>query len=160
MKAGPKNRLRAMDIHRIVDVFNRRAEGPKYARLVSFDAIEKNDFNLTLPRYIDSQTPDDRQDIEGHLGGGIPVSDIDALQRSWEVCPSLRQSLFNDNRPGYVDLAIAKSEIKQTVDTHPEFAAVISRMNRHFDTWRKKTSISLKKLDVGAHPKQVVASLG
>src|SRR6266478_1187094 len=57
MKDGPKNRLRAQDIHKIVDVFNKHLEVPKYARMVSFEEIEKNDFNLNLPRYIDSQTP-------------------------------------------------------------------------------------------------------
>jgi len=100
MKDGPKNRLRAMDIHRIVDVFSNRRDVPKYARMVSFAEIEKNDFNLNLPRYIDSQTPEDLQDIEGHLRGGIPVADVDALERYWEVCPDLRQALFKKSGPG------------------------------------------------------------
>ncbi len=72
MKDGPKNRLREQDIHKIVDVFNKRLEVPKYARMVTIEEIEKNEFNLNLPRYIDSQTPEDLQDIEGHLRGGIP----------------------------------------------------------------------------------------
>src|SRR2546427_8180955 len=72
MKDGPKNRLRAQDIHKIVDVFTRQLDIPKYARLVSFAEIEKNEFNLNLPRYIDSQAPEDMQDIAGHLCGGIP----------------------------------------------------------------------------------------
>ena len=55
MKDGPKNRLRAQDIHQIVDVFNKRLDVPKYSRMVSVDEIEKNEFNLNLPRYIDSQ---------------------------------------------------------------------------------------------------------
>ena len=79
MKDGPKNRLRAQDIHKIVDVFNKRLDVPKYSRMVPFEEIEKNEFNLNLPRYIDSQTPEDLQDIEGHLHGGIPAADIDAL---------------------------------------------------------------------------------
>ena len=73
MKDGPKNRLRAQDIHKIVDVFTRRLEVPKYSRMVGVEEIEKNDFNLNLPRYIDSQQAEDLQDIEGHLQGGIPV---------------------------------------------------------------------------------------
>jgi type I restriction enzyme M protein len=80
LKDGNKNRLRAMDIHKIVDVFNKRLEVPKYSRMVGVEEIEKNEFNLNLPRYIDSQEPEDIQDIEGHLRGGIPVADIDALQ--------------------------------------------------------------------------------
>src|SRR5712692_2437251 len=111
MKDGPKNRLRSMDIHKIVDVFNRHLEVPKYSRMVSFEEIEKNEFNLNLPRYIDSQTPEDIQDIEGHLTGGIPAADVDALQRYWEVCSQLRQVLFKANRPGYLDLAVEKAAI-------------------------------------------------
>jgi type I restriction enzyme M protein len=76
-KDGNKNRLRAMDIHKIVDVFNKRLEIPQYSRMVSVAEIEKNDFNLNLPRYIDSRQPEDVQDIAGHLSGGIPIADID-----------------------------------------------------------------------------------
>ncbi len=103
MKDGPKNRLRDMDIHKIVDVFTKRLDVPKYARMVPVEEIEKNDFNLNLPRYIDSQTPEDLQDIAGHLRGGIPEADVDALQRYWEVCPELRHTLFKRNRPGYLE---------------------------------------------------------
>src|SRR5437870_635577 len=106
MKDGPKNRLRSMDIHKIVDVFNKRLDVPKYARMVPFAEIEKNEFNLNLPRYIDSQTPEDLQDIAGHLKGGIPAADVDALERYWAVCPQLRHTLFKEGRPGYVDLAV------------------------------------------------------
>jgi type I restriction enzyme M protein len=115
MKDGPKNRLRAQDIHEIVDVFNRRLEVAKYSRTVSFEEIEKNEFNLNLARYIDSQQAEDLQDIDGHLRGGIPVRDVDALCRYWKVCPNLRQVLFNTNRPGYVDLAVEKTAIKSTI---------------------------------------------
>ena len=77
MKDGPKNRLRSMDIHKIVDVFNKRLDVPKCSRMVPFSEIEQNEFNLNLPRYIDSQTSEDMQDIAGHLQGGIPASDVD-----------------------------------------------------------------------------------
>ncbi len=87
MKDGPKNRLRAQDIHRIVDVFTRQAELPKYARMVGLEEIEKNEFNLNLPRYIDSQDAEDVQDIEGHLRGGIPAADVEALDRYWQRLP-------------------------------------------------------------------------
>src|SRR5882762_6613297 len=106
MKDGPKNRLRAQDIHKIIDAFTKRLEIPKYSRMVSIEEIEKNDFNLNLPRYIDSQTAEDLQDIDGHLRGGIPVRDVDDLQRFWTVCPELREVLFKANRPAYVDLAV------------------------------------------------------
>jgi type I restriction enzyme M protein len=159
MKDGPKNRLRAQDIHKIVDAFTRRLEVPRYSRMVSYDDIEKNDFNLNLPRYIDSQTPEDIQDIAGHLQGGIPVRDIDALEPYWKVCPQLRQTLFKPNRPGYLDLAVEKQTVKSTIYEYPKFATFISGMNAHFDAWRKKSASALKKLQAGCHPKEIIARL-
>jgi type I restriction enzyme M protein len=80
VKDGNKNRLREQDIHKIVDVFNKQTEVPKYARMVSVAEIEQNEYNLNIPRYIDSQEPEDRQDIEAHLLGDIPRQDIDDLE--------------------------------------------------------------------------------
>lgn len=159
MKDGPKNRLRDMDIHKIVDVFTRRLDVPKYARMVPLAEIEQNEFNLNLPRYIDSQTPEDLQDIEGHLRGGIPAADIDALQRYWAVCPQLRPSLFTTNRPGYVDLAVEKAAIKSAIYGHPEFTSFIAEMNAHFVDWRRKSAMTLKALQADCHPKEVIAQL-
>ncbi|MEO8748715.1 MAG: type I restriction-modification system subunit M [Rhodanobacter sp.] len=158
-KDGPKNRLRSRDVHRIVDVFTRQQDVPKYARMVPFAEIEKNDGNLNLPRYIDSQPAEDRQDIEAHLKGGIPVADVDALQRYWAVCPDLRQALFQPNRPGYVDLTVDKAAIKPAIYEHPQFAAFISGMNTHFEQWRDQAASTLKALDTGCHPKDVIAEL-
>lgn len=159
MKDGPKNRLRSQDIHKIVDVFAKQAELPGYARMVPFAEIEKNDYNLNLPRYIDSQQEEDRQDIEGHLRGGIPQADLDALQSYWDVCPGLRQALFGPNRPGYLDLAVDKADIRATIYGHPEFTAFIDAMNTHFEAWRKRAVKSLKALEAGAHPKEVIHTL-
>jgi len=159
MKDGPKNRLRAQDIHKIVDVFTRRLEVPKYSRMVPVEEIERNEFNLNLPRYIDSQEPEDIQDIEGHLRGGIPAADVDALQRYWDVCPQLRHTLFKKNRPGYLDLAVEKTQIKSAIYEHAEFAAFIADMNEHFAVWRQRSVVTLKALQAGCHPKEVIAAL-
>jgi len=159
MKDGPKNRLRAQDIHRIVDVFTNAIEVPKYSRMVPFDEIERNEFNLNLPRYIDSQQPEDLQDIEGHLRGGIPVRDVDALERYWEICPELRKALFKKNRAGYVDLRVEKAAIKPTIYEHPEFKAFTSKMHDHFATWRRKSARKLCELKKGIHPKEVIGDL-
>jgi type I restriction enzyme M protein len=159
MKDGPKNRLRAQDIHTIVDIFNRRLEVAKYSRMVPVEEIERNEFNLNLPRYIDSQPAEDLEDIEGHLRGGIPERDVEALCRYWKICPNLRQALFKPNRPGYVDLAVDKAAIKSTIYGHPEFATFIARMNTHFTTWLQKTEKTLRQLKPGFHPKQIIAAL-
>jgi type I restriction enzyme M protein len=159
LKDGNKNRLRDRDIHRIVDVFTRRQSVPGFARLVPIAEIEKNDFNLNLPRYIDSQAVEDIQDIEGHLRGGIPAADVDALQRYWDVCPQLRQALFKPNRRGYLDLAVDKAAIKATIYSHPEFVAFIERMNTLFEAWRSQAAEGLKGMGAGCHPKTVIHEL-
>jgi type I restriction enzyme M protein len=159
MKDGPKNRLRSQDIHKMVDTFNRRLQIPKYSRMVSFEEIEKNEFNLNLPRYIDSQPEEDIQDIEGHLKGGIPVRDIDALQKYWDVCPKLREALFRDNRPGYLDLSVDKSAIRSKLYDHLEFVAFVAGMKAHFAEWRDKAAKVLRQFKVGCHPKDLIARL-
>ncbi|MBZ9859701.1 type I restriction-modification system subunit M [Mesorhizobium sp. CA12] len=159
MKDGPKNRLRSQDIHKIVDAFTRHTDIAGFSRMVPFAEIEKNDFNLNLPRYIDSQKQEDRQDIEGHLRGGIPQADIDALQPYWAVCPALKKALFKERRPGYVELTIEKTAIKSAIFDHPEFVAFTQGMNKHFDAWRVRTAEKLKALKPGHHPKEVIFDL-
>lgn len=160
IKDGPKNRLREMDIHKIVDVFNKQTEQPKYSRMVRIEEIEKNEFNLNIPRYIDSQEPEDIQDIEGHLRGGIPLADVDGLDEYWSVCPQLQGSLFTEMRPGYLSLAIDQSTINPAIYDHPEFANFKTKMETLFADWRNKTATSLKALEHGCHPKTVIADLG
>ena len=160
MKDGPKNRLRDCDIHKIVDTFNRRDDSdPKYSRMVGIEEIEKNDFNLNIPRYIDSQQAEDIQDIEGHLKGGIPSADVDALQPYWNVCPQLRQTLFKANRPGYLDLAVSKQAVKSSIYEHPEFVSFITSMSALFADWQQRSSQTLKALQVNCHPKTVIHEL-
>ncbi|MFA5055593.1 MAG: N-6 DNA methylase [Dehalococcoidia bacterium] len=159
MKDGPKNRLRSQDIHKIVDVFTRQLEIPKYSRMVSLTEIEKNEFNLNLPRYIDSTEPEDMQDIEGHLKGGIPVADVEALERYWTVCADLKKALFKTNRPGYMDLAVDKTAIKPTIHQHPEFVAYAKRMNTVFAEWRKKSANTLRQLKADCKPKEIIFNL-
>ncbi|MDD2800125.1 MAG: type I restriction-modification system subunit M [Methylococcales bacterium] len=159
IKDGNKNRLRDMDIHQIVDVFNKCLERAKYSRMVSVEEIEKNEFNLNIPRYIDSQQAEDIQDIEGHLKGGIPSADVDALQSYWDVCPQLRATLFKANRPGYLDLAVAKQAIKPTIYQHPEFVTFIDSMNALFADWQQRSAVTLKSLQAGCHPKTIIAQL-
>ncbi len=160
MKDGPKNRLRERDIHRIVDAFTTLdGSDPRYARMVGFDEIEKNDFNLNLPRYIDSSTPEDPQDIDAHLNGGIPEADVQALSRYWAVCPQLQAALFKPRRPGYVDLTVAPAAIKPTIHQHPEFQVFTQAMNGHFEAWRAQVAQRLKSLAPGFHPKELIHEL-
>lgn len=159
MKDGNKNRLRDRDIHQIVDMFTNQFEMVGYSRMVGLEEIERNEFNLNLPRYIDGQQAEDIQDIAGHLQGGIPVADVDALGRYWAVCPQLKEALFKLNRPGYMDLQVGQKAIKATILAHPEFVAFSQDMARLFEDWRSRSELLLKKLAVGCHPKEVIGKL-
>ena len=170
-KDGPKNRLRDRDNHKIVDVFTKRLDpasnasnasatnDANYARMVSLDEIERNDYNLNLPRYLNSQTPEDPQDLGAHLQGGIPSADIAALHAYWAVCPQLRQSLLHTQRPGYLQLTAAPAHIQSSVHSHPEFASFIRSMNSHYSQWQSRSAASLKTLGQGCQPKKIITEL-
>jgi type I restriction enzyme M protein len=164
-KDGPKNRLREQDIHKIVDTFKRQQDAECYARMVSFDEIAdpKNDYNLNLPRYIDTTEPEDLQDIVGHLRGGIPARDIDdpvRLKAYWDVLPGLRAALFKPaGHPGYLDLAGPIAELKQTIFSHPEFTAFQGAAIAGFDKWQRKNRPLLKGFDKDGNPKALIEAL-
>ncbi|MDP1527673.1 MAG: N-6 DNA methylase [Rhodocyclaceae bacterium] len=137
IKDGNKNRLRAQDIHKIVDAFTRQLETAKYSRMVPLAEIEGNDFNLNLPRYIDSTEPEDVQDIAAHLKGGIPNADIDGLSAYWQVFPNVRQELFADaDRPGYSQPKVDASQVKAAIFAHPEFTAFNQTVTTLFGGWK------------------------
>lgn len=158
VKDGNKNRLRERDIHKIVDVFNHQLELPQYARMVPLNEIEENDFNLNIPRYIDTQEEEeDLQDIAAHLLGGIPNRDLDKLQKYWQVYPSLRSVLFtNSVREGYSSLKIEQDQIKQTIFNHHEFKAYTDEIHRLFNNWREQYVPLLKGINSDTNPKAVI----
>lgn len=158
IKDGNKNRLREMDIHKIVDVFNKQTEIDGYSKIVSFAEIEKNEFNLNIPRYIDSSEAEDLQDIEAHLLGDIPKADSEALQNYWDVLPELQSALFSKAKRSdqYLSLQVAKDDVKTTIYQHPEFVNYINGMNKVFSKWQKNTTKELKALKAEHHPKDVI----
>jgi type I restriction enzyme M protein len=161
-KDGNKNRLRDQDIHKIVDTFTRGLEVARYSRLVPLSEIAdpRNDFNLNLPRYIDSTEPEDLQDIDGHLRGGIPCRDIDALDSYWQVFPSVRQALFNKGkRDGYSELKVAAADIKATIFGHAEFTTFNTSVTALFDSWKAKSAPRLRRIATGDHPKALLEEL-
>lgn len=162
MKDGPKNRLREQDLHKIVDTFTRQDESdPRYARLVPVSEIAdpKNDYNLNLPRYIDSTEPEDIQDIDAHLRGGIPDRDLDALAPYWKIMPGLRSALFETLRPGYSALRIPQSEIKASIFAHPEFTAFTAEARKLFTQWQTATVPQLKGFTQDGHPKALIETI-
>jgi type I restriction enzyme M protein len=161
IKDGNKNRLREQDLHRIVDTFTRQIDTPRYARTVPFDEIAdaRNDFNLNLPRYIDTTEPEDLQDIDAHLNGGIPERDLDALDAYWQVLPGVRAALFDTLRPGYARLKRPLAELKPAIFSHPEFTAFNQAATQRFTDWREATTPRLTAFDKGAHPKALIETI-
>jgi type I restriction enzyme M protein len=160
IKDGNKNRLRAQDIHKIVDTFTRQLETPKYSRMVPLAEIEANDFNLNLPRYIDSTAPEDVQDIEAHLKGGIPNADIDGLAAYWQVFPNVRRELFADHaRPGYSQPKVAASQVKAAIFGHAEFTAFNQTVTTLFGTWKAANTPLLSCIKQGDRPKALIETL-
>jgi type I restriction enzyme M protein len=159
IKDGNKNRLRDQDIHKIVDVFNKQIETPKYSRMVPLEEIVKNDYNLNIPRYIDTQEPEDTQDILAHLQGGIPTRDIDQLANYWKVYPSLKSTIFKPKNQEYSDLKIKDDEVKKAIFEHQEFITFSQSLEKVFVEWKEKTSLELQKLDQGCKPKQVIHNI-
>ncbi len=163
IKDGNKNRLREQDIHRIVDTFNRQDEtDPRYARMVRVEEIAdpKNDYNLNIPRYIDSTEPEDIQDIDGHLRGGIPERDIDAFAADWQQMPTLRKTLFSSaGRKGYATLAVPITETKTVILSHPEFIAYHEKVTTLFEKWRKAIRPRLADFGKDDHPKELIETV-
>ncbi|MGO6968897.1 N-6 DNA methylase [Rhizobium leguminosarum] len=159
IKDGSKNRLRDQDVHKIVDAFTRTLEIPRYSRPVSVREImdAKNAFNLNLSRYIDSTEPEDLQDIDAHLRGGLPERDIDALASYWKVMPNVRDTLFiPGDRPHCYHMRLAEAEVKHAILNHSEFRAFIAIATQIFEDWRGRTIQKLEAFAVGSHPKELI----
>ena len=154
MKDGNKNRLRSQDIHKIVDVFTKQLELPRYSRMVPLSEIAGNDYNLNIPRYIDSSEPEDLHDLSAHLQGGIPNRDIDALDKYWQVFPSLRNALFKPAREGYSQGLVKAAEVKSSILNHSEFKTFATQSLKPFTAWRKR--VDLQAIQQGEQPKAII----
>lgn len=154
IKEGNKNRLRSQDVHKVVDAFTSFLDIPGYSRRVSLDEIASNDYNLNIPRYIDSSTPEDLHDLAGHLQGGIPNQDIDQLQQFWRVFPNLRDSLFTPLRAGYSQITLPASDIKAHILQHPEFTAFAELTLQPFTAWAEEADLGAISID--DKPKEII----
>ena len=161
VKDGNKNRLREQDIYKIVTTFNEQiTTDPKYARFVPNDEIKaKNDYNLNIPRYIDSSTPEDLQDIEAHLHGGIPAVDVDSMERYWTLFPKLKEKLFSPLRDGYYKLNIDKDDVRSTVYADEEFSEYAERIDMAFDAWMNDVDNGLRNIDEFVEIKKYIVEL-
>lgn len=157
-KDGNKNRLRSQDVHKIVDTFNKSLEIKKYSKMVTYSDIEANEYNLNIPRYIDSSNEEDIQDLYAHLNGGIPNNDIENLKEYWSVFEALRAELFEpSNKDGYSNAKVESNEIKSFILNHDEFKAFRSDVFELYRSWDH--SERLINLETGFKPKELIYKL-
>lgn len=161
IKDGNKNRLRERDIYKIVTTFNQQiTSDPKYARFVPNNEIKiKNNYNLNITRYIDSTVPEDLQDIDAHLNGGIPAVDVDSMEKYWTLFPNLKNKLFSVMREGYYKLNIPTDEVRNAIYNDEEFSDYTERIDNAFDTWKNQVDEGLKNIDDGVDVKQYIVEL-
>ncbi|MCD8389773.1 MAG: type I restriction-modification system subunit M [Oscillospiraceae bacterium] len=132
-KVGKNNVLRACDIKKIVDVVTARATVSKFSKLVTRDEIRANDYNLNIPRYVDSSEKAESWDIYSSMFGGIPESELSDLQEYWAAFPHLKEALFRPLNSGYC--ALQAPDLKEAVQSHPDVTAFIASYAAAFDTF-------------------------
>lgn len=137
IKDGNKNRLREQDIRKIVDVFNAQLEIPHYSRLVPYDEIERNGWNLNIPRYIEPVSTEVTQDLNGHLNGGISCAELDSCG-NWEALPGLKEQLATTLQPGYVSLAIPAEQVTDFIRSADVVKAVVKAAMDTLAQWEAK----------------------
>lgn len=120
-KVGKNNMLRACDIKKIVDAVTTRANIDKFSKKVSRDTIRQNDYNLNIPRYVDSSEKAESWDIYASMFGGIPESELQDLQQYWQAFPNLKTSLFKAVNSGYCQLNA--DDLNETIKNHPDIIA-------------------------------------
>jgi type I restriction enzyme M protein len=138
-KVGKNNRLRASDIKRIADTVIARQGAPRFAEVVDREKIRANDYNLNIPRYVDSSEGAESWDIYATMFGGIPKGELDALKPYWDALPGLRNALFTKANGPYANLKV--KDVKQAIQAH----AAVQEFVQHFATAFQSLEKSLKK---------------
>ena len=135
VKEGKNNKLRASDIKRIVDVVTCRESVDKYSKVVSRDEIRANDYNLNIPRYVDSSEAAESWDIYASMFGGLPISEIDELKEYWSAFPTLRSALLENTSAGYCKLIV--DDIKKAIKEHADVKNFESEFQTAFGDFDK-----------------------
>ena len=132
IKDGNKNKLRQRDIRKIVDTVISRKNIDRYSRLVSFDEIKQNGFNLNIPRYVDSSDKVEPHDIFALMYGGIPNAEIDSenLAPFWRQFPTLKNELFKAVNSNYSETA--GENLKKIIENNADVATFINSHNKRF----------------------------
>lgn len=121
IKEGRNNKLRASDIKRIVDTVVARREREKYSKVVSREEIRDNEYNLNIPRYVDSSEDAETWDLYASMFGGIPKKEIDQLSSYWEAFPELKSALFSNS--GTTSLSLISTNLREAITSNTDLMA-------------------------------------
>ena len=150
IKIGKNNKLRASDIKRITDTVIKRETNPKYSKAVSKEEIRENDYNLNIPRYVDSSKEAESWDIYSSMFGGIPVKEIDGLAKYWQAFPALRTALFSKTSTAYAELK--QKEVKKAIVEHQNIKAFVTNFTNAFEDFtpflKKELLTNMKSLSI------------
>ncbi|MPL83094.1 hypothetical protein SDC9_29044 [bioreactor metagenome] len=155
-KVGKNNKLRASDIKKIADTVINRTNIDKYSRAVSRDEIRENDYNLNIPRYVDSSEADESFDIYATMFGGIPKSEIELLNIYWQSFPTLKSALFDNIESEYTHLKT--NDIKQTIMANDDVRTFIKNFSSSFDDFNSflKTELLEQLLTLKIQKEQTI----
>ena len=160
IKDGDKNRLREQDIYKIVKTFTSMTEIQGFSRFVTLaEIIDKNGYNLNIPRYIDSSEKEDLQSIEAHLYGGIPQNDIDNIPHFWEIFPNLKNEILGEYSIGFYKLLIEKEDIHKTVCENADFMEYNKNVTKAFEEWKSFANPILTALKPTDSNKEIIRQL-
>jgi len=159
VKDGNKNRLRERDIYKIVSAYKEWRDEDKFSRFVLLTEIERNEFNLNIPRYIDSSETEDLQSIDGHLNGGIPATDIESLSKYWSLFPNLKDVLFRLFRDDFYIPVLPKDEISHAVYADGEFSQYADRIDYATEAWKAAVWKKLASIDEDTDIKRLIDGL-
>lgn len=140
-KVGKNNVLRACDIKKIVDAVTSRSDVEKFSRVVSRDEIRRNEYNLNIPRYVDSSEKAENWDIYASMFGGIPESELADLHEYWQAFPTLKPSLFSPVNEAYCQATV--SDFKKAVFAHPDVVAFTENYRNVFADFESFLSAEL-----------------
>lgn len=151
VKEGKNNKLRASDIKKITDTVRDRITLPKFSKVVTRDYIRENEYNLNIPRYVDSSENAESWDIYASMFGGIPENEIDELAKYWEAFPGLRESLFSKNSE--VNSKLKVDDVQNTISSHINVVKFVKNFENSFidfESFLKKeliTNMSIVKIN-------------
>lgn len=130
-KVGKNNVLRASDIKKIVDTYIERRTIDKYSKVVTKDEIRNNDYNLNIPRYVDSSEKPESFDIYASMFGGIPNKEIEEFNQFWSVFPSLKGELFEPINSNFSNLRV--EDVKKTINCNNDVLTFVNNYKSRFD---------------------------